>query len=80
MLVNAKSQVEVRNVTAAQAIGDKWLVTDGLHSGDRVIVSGLQKIRPEMTVKRKSRICRRMRLRVSNRYGDNSYKVKRAYV
>lgn len=51
MLVNAKSQVEVRNVTAAQAIGDKWLVTDGLHSGDRVIVSGLQKIRPEMTVK-----------------------------
>lgn len=51
MLVNAKSQVEVRNVTAAQAIGDKWLVTEGLHSGDRVIVSGLQKIRPEMTVK-----------------------------
>lgn len=51
MLVNAKSQVEVRNVSAAQAIGDKWLVTDGLHSGDRVIVSGLQKIRPEMTVK-----------------------------
>lgn len=51
MLVNAKSQVEVRNVTAAQAIGDKWLVTDGLHSGDRVIVSGLQKVRPEMTVK-----------------------------
>nr|WP_304185923.1 efflux RND transporter periplasmic adaptor subunit [Hafnia alvei] len=51
MLVNAKSQVEVRNVIAAQAIGDKWLVTDGLHSGDRVIVSGLQKVRPEMTVK-----------------------------
>ncbi|MGO2258325.1 MAG: efflux RND transporter periplasmic adaptor subunit [Hafnia alvei] len=51
MLVNAKSQVEVRNVTAVQAIGDKWLVTDGLHSGDRVIVSGLQKVRPEMTVK-----------------------------
>lgn len=51
MLVNAKSQVEVRSVTAAQAIGDKWLVTEGLHSGDRVIVSGLQKVRPEMTVK-----------------------------
>ena len=51
MLVNAKSQVEVRNVIAAQAIGDKWLVTHGLHSGDRVIVSGLQKVRPEMTVK-----------------------------
>lgn len=30
-------------VTASQAIGDKWLVTDGLKSGDRVIVTGLQK-------------------------------------
>ncbi len=36
-------KVEVRQVTASQAIGDKWLVTDGLKSGDRVIVTGLQK-------------------------------------
>ncbi len=36
-------KVEVRQVTASQAIGDKWLVTDGPKSGDRVIVTGLQK-------------------------------------
>ncbi|RKR54856.1 multidrug efflux system membrane fusion protein [Yokenella regensburgei] len=50
MLVDAKSQVETRNVTAPQAIGDKWLITEGLASGDRVIISGLQKVRPGVTV------------------------------
>ncbi len=44
MVVGEGDKVEVRQVTASQAIGDKWLVTDGLKSGDRVIVTGLQKI------------------------------------
>ena len=35
----------------SQAIGDKWLVTDGLKTGDRVIVTGLQKIKPGVQVK-----------------------------
>lgn len=43
MVVNDKSQVEARNVVAAQAIGDKWLISEGLKPGDKVIVSGLQK-------------------------------------
>lgn len=43
MVVGEGDKVEVRRVTASQAIGDKWLVTDGLKSGDRVIVTGLQK-------------------------------------
>lgn len=50
MLADAKNQVETRNVTAPQAIGDKWLITEGLASGDRVIISGLQKVRPGVTV------------------------------
>lgn len=50
MVVNGKNQVEARNVVAPQAIGDQWLVTDGLHEGDRVIISGLQKVRPGVTV------------------------------
>ena len=33
-------------VTADRTIGDKWLVTAGLKQGDRVIVEGLGKIRP----------------------------------
>jgi membrane fusion protein (multidrug efflux system) len=51
MIVGEGDKVEVRQITATQAIGDKWLVTDGLKSGDRVIVTGLQKVRPGVQVK-----------------------------
>ncbi|EKW5588380.1 multidrug efflux RND transporter periplasmic adaptor subunit AcrA [Raoultella planticola] len=51
MVVCEGDKVEVRQVTATQAIGDKWLVTSGVKSGDRVIVSGLQKVKPGVQVK-----------------------------
>lgn len=51
LIVNEKSQVEARPVVASQAIGDKWLISEGLKSGDQVIVSGLQKARPGEQVK-----------------------------
>jgi len=51
MVIGEGDKVEVRQITAEQAIGDKWLVTDGLKEGDRVIVSGLQKVRPGAQVK-----------------------------
>ncbi|UQI36488.1 efflux RND transporter periplasmic adaptor subunit [Citrobacter freundii] len=51
MVVNDKSQVESRAVVAAQAIGDKWLISEGLQPGDKVIVSGLQKAHPGVQVK-----------------------------
>ena len=51
MVVGAEDKVEVRQVTTASAIGDKWVIASGLKSGDRVIVEGLQKIRPGMAVK-----------------------------
>jgi membrane fusion protein, multidrug efflux system len=38
--------VELRTIEAARAIGDRWLVTSGLSAGDRVIVEGVQKVRP----------------------------------
>ncbi len=34
-----------------RAIGDNWLISSGLASGDRVIVEGMQKIRPGVSVK-----------------------------
>ncbi|KJV27272.1 efflux RND transporter periplasmic adaptor subunit [Pantoea sp. SM3] len=46
MVVGADNKVEVRNITANQAFGDKWLVTDGLKEGDRVITAGLQRAKP----------------------------------
>lgn len=46
MVVNGESIVEARIVKTEQSIGDKWVVTEGLAGGDRVIVEGLQKIKP----------------------------------
>ncbi|MGL4485638.1 MAG: efflux RND transporter periplasmic adaptor subunit [Yersinia sp. (in: enterobacteria)] len=51
MVVGADNKVELRTLIANQAIGNKWLVTDGLKAGDRLIVSGLQKIKPGEQVK-----------------------------
>lgn len=46
MVVNTDNTVETRNVVAAQAIGNQWLISDGLKAGEKVIVSGLQKVHP----------------------------------
>jgi len=46
MVVNAEGKVEPRMLKTERAIGNKWLVTDGLKAGDRLIVEGLQKARP----------------------------------
>ncbi|EHI7571545.1 multidrug efflux RND transporter periplasmic adaptor subunit AcrA [Salmonella enterica] len=51
LVVGADNKVETRQIVASQAIGDKWLVTAGLKAGDRVVVSGLQKVRPGAQVK-----------------------------
>ena len=44
MVVDAEGKVAQRAVSVSRAIGDKWLVEDGLKAGDKVIVEGLQKI------------------------------------
>lgn len=46
MILNNDEQVEARPVDVARAVGSQWLVRDGLNAGDRVIVDGLQKVRP----------------------------------
>ncbi len=51
MVVGEGDRVAIRQVTAARAVGDRWLVTAGLNPGDRVIVTGLQKIRPGVQVR-----------------------------
>ncbi len=51
MVVDAAGKVAVRPIVVTRAIADRWLVTSGLSDGDRVIVDGLQRIRPGMPVK-----------------------------
>ena len=46
LVVSAENKAELRNLKTDRAIGDKWLVTEGLKVGDRVIVEGLQSVRP----------------------------------
>ena len=50
MMVNADNRIEVRPLKAQRALGDRWLITEGLAAGDRVVVDGLQKIRPGVEV------------------------------
>ena len=45
-LVVKEGKVESRNVKVNRTIGDKWLIEDGLAAGDKVIVEGVQKVKP----------------------------------
>ncbi|KMS57934.1 efflux RND transporter periplasmic adaptor subunit [Sphingobium cupriresistens] len=51
MVVGKDNKVEVRQVTVDRAVGDKWIVTDGLKPGDRLIVEGLVNLRPGTVVR-----------------------------
>ena len=51
LVVGADDKVELRPLVTERAIGDKWLVTDGVKAGDRVIVEGVQFAKPGATVK-----------------------------
>jgi membrane fusion protein (multidrug efflux system) len=51
LFVGVDNKVELRTLKADRAINDDWLITDGAKAGDRVIVEGLQKVRPGMQVK-----------------------------
>ena len=50
-VVNANGEVQQRLLTLDRAIGDTWLVTTGLAAGERVIVEGIQRVRPGVSVK-----------------------------
>lgn len=49
--VDAESRAAIKMITLGRAVGSRWLVSSGLAPGDRVIVEGLQFVRPGMTVR-----------------------------
>ncbi|MFZ7110153.1 MAG: efflux RND transporter periplasmic adaptor subunit [Desulfatiglandales bacterium] len=51
LIVDAEEKAQQRTLTLDRAIGDKWLVSEGLAPGDRVIVEGRQRVRPGASVK-----------------------------
>jgi membrane fusion protein, multidrug efflux system len=50
LVVGGDDKVEARRVTLGAAEGDRAVVRDGLKEGERVIVEGVQKVRPGMAV------------------------------
>lgn len=46
LIVDAEGKAALRMLTVDRAIGDQWLVSEGLSPGDRVIVEGLNMLRP----------------------------------
>jgi membrane fusion protein (multidrug efflux system) len=51
LIVDGSDKVAQRKITVDRAVGDKWLVSEGLKPGDRLIVEGIQKARPGTSVK-----------------------------
>lgn len=50
LVVGADGKVEARSLVTDRAIGDDWLVTQGLNDGDRLIVRGVQMVKPGVQV------------------------------
>jgi len=53
-IVDKENKVQIRPIFIDRAIEDKWLVSQGLSVGEKVIVEGFQKIMPGMPVKYKT--------------------------
>ncbi len=51
MVVDAKGKAESRRLKTERVVGDKWLVSSGLQPGDRLIVEGLQRVKPGAPVR-----------------------------
>ncbi len=50
MVVTADNKVELREVQLGRIVGSDWVVESGLKAGERVIVAGLQKVKPGVVV------------------------------
>jgi membrane fusion protein (multidrug efflux system) len=51
MIVDGEGKVGMRVLGLDRVIGNQWLVSTGLSPGDRVIVEGVQRVRPGAAVK-----------------------------
>lgn len=50
LVLGEGNKAERRRLTLGRAVGNQWLVTAGLKAGDRLIVEGLQRVRPDQVV------------------------------
>jgi RND family efflux transporter MFP subunit len=45
-VVGPDNKVAIRTVTAGDRVGSDWVISEGLNPGDKVVVEGVQKVRP----------------------------------
>jgi multidrug efflux system membrane fusion protein len=51
MVIGADNRAAYRSVTLGGAVEGLRIVTSGLNSGDRIVINGLQRVRPGALVK-----------------------------
>ncbi|WP_322518318.1 efflux RND transporter periplasmic adaptor subunit [Rhodopseudomonas palustris] len=51
MVVDARNQAEYREVTLGASVDGLRIVASGLKAGERIVVNGLQRVRPGVTIK-----------------------------
>jgi membrane fusion protein (multidrug efflux system) len=49
--VDAESKAQFRPVTVGQLMNDRWIIADGLQTGERVVVDGGMKLAPGVSIK-----------------------------
>jgi RND family efflux transporter MFP subunit len=49
-VVGNDNKISVRRATVGETIGSDWIVSEGVKPGERVVVEGVQKVRPGMQV------------------------------
>jgi len=54
MVVKPDATVEQRMVKAGERVGNLWIIDSGLKPGEKVIVEGLQKVKPGVQVNAKT--------------------------
>lgn len=50
MVVDNDNILNVRSVTVAGSVGGKWVITEGLQNGEKLMIDGFQKARPNAPV------------------------------
>ncbi len=50
VVVGADNKASFRPVKVGERVGNNWVITEGLHAGEKVVAEGFQKVRDGMTV------------------------------
>jgi membrane fusion protein (multidrug efflux system) len=50
-VVAPDDKVDIRTVRAGEQVGNQWIIEEGLHPGERIVVEGFARVKPGMVVR-----------------------------